>query len=192
MASPRLLQTAVEAGRRAIAPIVESVARFGPVPKTFWRDPYVLGYLAGMGGLAGRLATKGKLGHRDLTRAALRAIAAFAGRHPREVREAVESGSDLVHAEFEDGFFAAAKVVATLGGLDEELMRDEDVRKALEFAVRNKAQLDESDVGKDQSRRVTKILEIQLFFGYVVAEYYPHVGPSVNSPLERATSTAAE
>jgi hypothetical protein len=54
------------------------------------------------------------------------------------------------------------------------------------------AHLDEFDAALNPSWRVAQLLEVQLFFGYVVAEYYPHVGPNAALSHETATSTAAE
>jgi len=50
----------------AVQPLIRSVAMFRDLPKGFWDDPYVLGYLNGCGSMFAKLCTGGKINGMDL------------------------------------------------------------------------------------------------------------------------------
>src|SRR5581483_6846650 len=143
MASFRIMRMAVDAARADVAPMLRVFTDIAPLPEAFWSDPYVLGYLSSVGGMAAEDATDGRLGQRDLATAAFRALGALAAKPVAELRAAVEDGGPEAVQEFEEGFLAAYKVAAVGTGSD-EFDQDEVVRQARAFAAENKEELDKN------------------------------------------------
>ena len=174
MPSERIMRMAVDAAREDIARTLAILRPLGPLPELFWRDPYVIGYLASVGGMAAEDVTDGRLGEKDLTKASFRALGAIAGKPPAQLRAVVEDGAPDALAEFEYGFLAAYKVAAVACG-DDAFDDDETVIQARAFVDEHKALLDRRGAPPDETARMIAVLEAGLFVTYVAETHYPGV-----------------
>ena len=170
MPSERIMRMAVVAAREDIAQTLAMLDRLGPVPDGFWCDPYVIGYLASLGGMAAEDVTDGRLSEKHLTKAAFRALGVVAGRPPAQLRAIVENGTPEALTEFEDGFVAAYKVASVACG-DDEFDTDSVVMQARAFAAKHPTAFDDALV--DETARTVAVLESVLFVTYVAETYYP-------------------
>lgn len=172
MASERIMRLAAEAARKDIAQLLSMLQRIGPLPDAFWRDPYVIGYLASVGGMVAEDVTDGRLSEKHLTKASFLALAALAGKKPEQLRTVVENGTPDSLFAFEDGFFAACKVAAVASGSD-EFDDDSAVVQARAFVSEHKAAFDQDGATADERARTVAVLESALFVTYVAEAYYP-------------------
>ena len=184
MPSDRIMRLATDAAREDIAAVLATLRPLGPVPEPMWRDPYVIGYLAGIGGMAAEDVTDGRLSERHLTTVAFRALCALSGKIPAEQRAAVEGGQPGALEAFEDGFFAACKVAAVANG-DNMFDSDPDVIDARDFVIASAAAFDRDGAPPDEQARIIATLESALFVTYVVTTYFPdsagyHTMPGAN------------
>lgn len=174
MPSERIMRMAVDAARDEIALLLSTLRPLGPLPDQFWRDPYVIGYLAGVGGMAAEDVTDGRLGEKDLTKASFRALGLAAGKPPAQLRAEIEEGPPESLAEFEGGFLAAYKVAA-VGCGDDTFDDDDIVVQARAFVAEHKEFLDQRGAPPDEAARTTAVLESSLFVTYVAEIHYPGV-----------------
>jgi hypothetical protein len=166
------MRIAVDAAREDIGQMLSMLLQVGPVPDRMWRDPYVIGYLASLGGMAAEVVTDGRLSEKHLTKAAFRALGALAGKPAQELRAVVENGTEEALAEFEEGFLAAYKVAAVACG-DDQFDGDPDVTQARQFVAQHKSILDQGGLVADETARTVATLESALFVTYVAETYYP-------------------
>jgi len=172
MASDRIMRVAVDAARADIALMLLPITELGEVPERIWEDPYVIGYLCSVGGLAAEDATDGRLKEKHLAKAAFRALASLAAKQEAVLRAVVEDGTEEALVEFEDGFNAACKVAAVAMG-ENNFDLDEDVIRARKFVAENKGLLDRDGAPPDEASRVLALLQCALFHAYVVETYLP-------------------
>jgi hypothetical protein len=113
----------------AVQPMIRSIAMFGDLPKGFWEDPYVLGYLNGCGSMFAKLSTRGKINGMDLGLALTDAMNTLSGGQGSAISSRTLALHKANDPDMKLGMSNAIKCVSYTFGLS-EFPGDADVAAA--------------------------------------------------------------
>lgn len=138
----RATKTAIQ----AVLPLVRTVEMTGGLPKNFWRDPYVLGFLSTCIGIFAKLATGWKIAGSDLGYVIIGVFDAVAQGEGREIARRITEFQSTNDPDFARGVAGADKVISVTYGLPHD-ETDPDIIKARKLA----------QIGEDISPSITNI-----------------------------------
>lgn len=145
----------------AVQPLIRSIAMFGDLPRGFWSDPYVLGYLNGCGSMFAKLATGGKINGADLGLALTDAFNELSGGQGQAIARLTLNLHKAQDPDMKRGMDNAVKCVSYTYGLS-QFPGDPDIEAAKRIGRDTGLPTDPGDPNPERTR-TAGALSVLLF-----------------------------